>query len=50
MVKPGVLETHQRDVVDERQIAGDPPACLLDDRRGESVQDNSDFNTLTTTL
>src|SRR5712672_3459633 len=48
--KTGVFESHQRDVINERQIAGDPPARLRDNRRGQGMQDNADFNALAAIL
>src|SRR5258707_15622086 len=48
--KAGVFESHQRDMIDEGQIAGNPLARLRDDRRGQGMQDNADFNALTAIL
>lgn len=41
--KTGVFESHQRDVIDERQISGDPPTCLRDNRRGQAALVVVDF-------
>ena len=48
--KARVFKTHQRDVIDERQIAGNPPARVLDDGRGQRMQDDADLNALSPVL
>ena len=44
--KTGVFESHQRDVIDKREIARNPSAGLYDDRGSEPVKHNANFNTL----
>jgi len=45
-----ILETHQGDVIDEREIAGNPPARFLDDRRGQCMQHHAYFDALAPVL
>ena len=44
--KTRIFQTHQRDVIDERQITGNPSTGVLDDRRGQRMQDDTDFDPL----
>ena len=48
--KARVFEAHQRDVIGERQIASNPTARVLNDRRGQRMQDDTDFDALASIL